>query len=88
VLDDDDNSRMPDVVPGCSPVWLINEDASDYEARPFRGPHTIFERVRIRSRDGTVASAMSRKRNGKNNVAPAKLPTASANDQGDEHGCD
>ena len=40
---------MPDVAPGCSPVWLINEDASDYEARPFRDSHTNFECVRIRS---------------------------------------
>ena len=79
---------MPDVVPDCSRVWLINEDASDYEARPFRDPHTIFECVRIRSREGTVASAMSRKCNGKSNVVPAKLPTAFTNDQGDEHGCD
>jgi hypothetical protein len=79
---------MPDFAPGCSPVRLTNEDASAYEAGPFRNPHTIFERVRIRSRDGTIASAMSRKRNGKSNVAPAKLPTASTNDQGDEHGCD
>jgi hypothetical protein len=43
--------------------------SADYEARPFGDLHTIFERVRIRSRDGTVASAMSRKRNGKSNVA-------------------
>jgi hypothetical protein len=79
---------MPDVAPGCSLVRLINDDASDCEAGPFRDPHTIFECVRIRSRAGTVASAMSRKRNGKSNVAPAKLPTESTNDQGDEHGCD
>jgi hypothetical protein len=79
---------MPDVAPGCSPVWLINEDASDYETGPFRDPHTIFECVRIRSRNGTVASDESRKRDDKSNVAPAKLPTASTNDQGDEHGYD
>jgi hypothetical protein len=79
---------MPDVPPGCSRIWLINEDASDYEARPFRDSHANFECVRIRSRDGTVANAMSRKRDGKSNLAPAKRPTASTNDQGDEHGCD
>jgi len=78
---------MPDVAPGCSPVWLINEDVSDYEAGPFGDRHTIFECVRIRSHEGTVASAMSGKRYGKSNVAPAKVPTASTNDQRDEHGC-
>jgi hypothetical protein len=31
---------------------------------------------------------MIRERNGKSNVAGAKLPNASTNDQGDEHGCD
>jgi hypothetical protein len=68
------NSRMPDVAPGCSRVWPINDDASDYETGPSRDSHTNFECARIRSRDGTVGSAMSGKRNGKSN--------------GDEHGCD
>jgi len=36
---------MPDVAPGCSPVWLINEDALDYEARPLGDAHTIFQCV-------------------------------------------
>ena len=58
---------MPDVAPGCSPVWLINEDASDYEARPFRDSHTIFECVRIRS-------AWAGRTYGKSNVAPSQNP--------------
>ena len=33
---------------------------ANYEAEPFRHSHAIFEYVRIRSRDGAVASAMSR----------------------------
>ena len=79
---------MLEIAPGCSRVWLINDDASDYESGPIRDPHTNFECIRIRSRDGTVASAMSRRRNGKSDVAPPKPPIASINDQGDEHGCD
>jgi hypothetical protein len=35
-----------------------------------------------------AATATSRKRNGKSNIAPAKLPIPSTNDQGNEHGCD
>ena len=59
--------------------------SADYEAQPFTRSHTIFECVRIRSRDGTVASAMSRKPNGKSDVATAKFPSASTNGQGDEY---
>jgi hypothetical protein len=52
------NSRMPDVAPGCSPVWLINEDASNHGAELFRHSHTIFECVRLHSCDGRIACPM------------------------------
>jgi hypothetical protein len=59
---------MPDVAPGDASVL------DRYETKPSGHPHTIFEYVRIYSRDRSGASLTNRARNGEKHRSSSSTP--------------